>query len=260
MSDMKLPEGDRVYAVGDIHGRLDLLDPLLSSIASDIAAHPGEQAELIFLGDFIDRGPESKAVIDRLAAGDLPAPATFLMGNHEEMLLSFLERPEDASQWLLNGGEETLRSYGMVPEDLARHPEAARDRLLQVMPGTHLQFFESLQLSTARSGYFFCHAGVRPGVPLDQQDASISSGFASPSSLMREISARSSCTGTRLCGGSKALRTASASTPAPSSGAGSRPSRYRALSGGLSTRRFSALAYRTRWNRRIQATFSFGPA
>lgn len=170
MSDMKLPEGDRVYAVGDIHGRLDLLDPLLSSIASDIAAHPGEQAELIFLGDFIDRGPESKAVIDRLAAGDLPAPATFLMGNHEEMLLSFLERPEDASQWLLNGGEETLRSYGMVPEDLARHPEAARDRLLQVMPGAHLEFFESLQLSMARSGYFFCHAGVRPGVPLDQQD------------------------------------------------------------------------------------------
>jgi len=170
MSDMKLPEGDRVYAIGDVHGRLDLLDPLLARVADDIAAHPDDRAELIFLGDLIDRGPDSKGVIDRLASAKLPAPATFLMGNHEEMLLSFVERPHEAAQWAVNGGEATLASYGIAPDELPRHPEAARDRLLHLMPAAHLAFFESLQLSAARGGYFFCHAGVRPGVPLDRQD------------------------------------------------------------------------------------------
>ncbi|ODA68243.1 Serine/threonine-protein phosphatase 1 [Methyloligella halotolerans] len=170
MSDMKLPEDNRIYAIGDVHGCLDLLDPLLETIAEDIAAHPNQRAELIFLGDLIDRGPDSKAVIDRVISSSLPAPASFLMGNHEEMLLKFLEKPAEGLQWAMNGGEETLRSYGIAPEDLPRHPEAARDRLLKAMPAAHLDFYRDLQLFAARGDYFFCHAGVRPGVPLDRQD------------------------------------------------------------------------------------------
>ncbi|MFD0987034.1 metallophosphoesterase [Methyloligella solikamskensis] len=170
MSNMKLPDGKRIYAIGDVHGCLDLLDGLLAKIADDIAEHPEADAELIFLGDYIDRGPDSRGVIDRLTSGELPAPATFLMGNHEEMLLTFLERPGEARQWAVNGGEETLASYGIPPGELPRHPEAARDRFLKLMPESHLQFYKALQLSIVRGGYFFCHAGVRPGVALDRQD------------------------------------------------------------------------------------------
>lgn len=169
MFDPKLPDRVRVYAIGDVHGCADLLDRLLGKIAQDIADHPQDRAELIFLGDYIDRGPHSKAVIDRLTSGDLPAPATFLAGNHEEMLLGFLERPGEGMQWAFNGGEETLASYGVSPDELSRHPEAARDRLLQVMPAAHLDLYKALQVSAVRGDYFFCHAGVRPGVPLDRQ-------------------------------------------------------------------------------------------
>jgi serine/threonine protein phosphatase 1 len=168
----RLPEGRRVYAVGDVHGRADLLRELHRRIADDAEGAPGERA-IVYLGDYVDRGPESRDVLDLLLD---EGPAGFeqvtLMGNHEAMLLEFLENAESGPQWLWNGGGATLLSYGVSPPAQVGEGSALeelREALAAALPARHLGFLRGLRLSHVEGGYAFVHAGVRPGLPLELQ-------------------------------------------------------------------------------------------
>lgn len=170
-----VPEGNVVYAIGDIHGRSDLLSELLRLIEQD-AAHspPHARKTLVFLGDYVDRGPDSRGVIEKLCHG-LPHgfEAVFLKGNHEEILLEFLDDPTLLGSWRRNGGERTLESYGVDCGRLAREnakPAAWRDAFASALPPAHVNFLRHLRLTHEIGDYAFVHAGVRPGVPLDAQD------------------------------------------------------------------------------------------
>ena len=172
MEDAKIPnENSRLYAIGDIHGRLDLLERVIAAIERDVAEH-GPDALTVTLGDYIDRGPASRGVLDRLAANPFPTPYVALKGNHEALLEAFLADPTVGLQWRRLGGLETLHSYGvpvggmMVGRDLDDAAEALRAAL----PEEHTRFLQSLRTSHGHGKYFLCHAGVRPGVPLDRQD------------------------------------------------------------------------------------------
>ncbi|MDB5457322.1 MAG: diadenosine tetraphosphatase [Caulobacter sp.] len=167
--------GQLVYAVGDIHGRYDLLRQLLSSIAVDAADRArGRAPILIFCGDYIDRGPQSAQVLEALIwlrrRTDIAVHA--LRGNHEQALLDFLADPERGAPWLDFGGGETLGSYGVTPPDQGADLAslvAARDQLLQRMPAAHLRLIESLELMLVIGDHAFVHAGVRPGTALLDQ-------------------------------------------------------------------------------------------
>jgi diadenosine tetraphosphatase ApaH/serine/threonine PP2A family protein phosphatase len=169
-----LPEGQLLYAVGDIHGRLDLLENLLGLIELDArASRHADRRTLVFLGDYVDRGPDSRGVVERLITG-LPQgfDTYFLKGNHEAILLDFLEDAWRLDHWLMNGGEETMGSYGVDAERLAQQgaaPEAWCQAFAQALPEAHLRFFRDLQLCVTFGDYLFVHAGVRPGVPLAAQ-------------------------------------------------------------------------------------------
>ncbi len=168
------PEGERLYAIGDIHGRVDLLDRLMAGIERDMRSFDGERIRLIFLGDYVDRGPTSRQTVDRLLEIKKAYPhVRFIMGNHEEALLNFIHDPSGGEAWLDFGGVETLDSYGIplpTPRSSPAALEAARDALEQALPIRHLRFFETLSLSVCYGDYFFVHAGVRPGIALDAQD------------------------------------------------------------------------------------------
>ena len=169
-----IPDGVIAYAIGDIHGRADLLEDLLSQITSHAGDTAAEQRVLIFLGDYVDRGWQSKEVLERLTSLKLDGFETvFLKGNHEEALLSFLADPQFLENWRQYGGLETLHAYGL--KDL--NFRADDDYLKQVhtsfvesVPLEHRRFLERLPSSYELGGYLFVHAGVRPGVPLDQQE------------------------------------------------------------------------------------------
>ena len=171
-----MPEGELIYAVGDIHGRADLLAALLRQIEGDAEASKAEKRTLIFLGDYVDRGPEVRGVIETLVAG-LPQgfAAHFLKGNHEALLLGFLDDPSTLDAWLLNDGDTTMASYGVDADALYRaraRPSEWRDAFAAVLPDAHLRFLRDLELSVSRGDYLFVHAGVRPGVPLAAQTES----------------------------------------------------------------------------------------
>jgi serine/threonine protein phosphatase 1 len=161
-----LPQGQRVYAIGDIHGCIEQLAALHEAIAQDLAERPVADALLIHLGDYVDRGPDSAAVVDLLAAGPpLPGLRTVnLMGNHEHMMLDALASgQEDAAElWLSNGGADTLFSWG-VPRLTKQADWAA------LIPAPHLVFLRDLELIHQEGPYLFVHAGIRPGVRLGQQ-------------------------------------------------------------------------------------------
>jgi len=167
--------GRLIYAVGDVHGRLDVLGPLLRDIAEDAVASPGAARPLlIFLGDYVDRGPASKGVIDLIL--EMRSWAKFevraLKGNHEEALLQFLAEPTFGQTWLDHGGAATLASYGVQPPAQRTDPaawQAARDAFAAALPAEHKAFYESLELMVTVGDYAFVHAGVRPGVPLAEQ-------------------------------------------------------------------------------------------
>lgn len=165
------PPGRVVYAVGDVHGRDDLLEALLDLIAED-AARSSEPAQLVFLGDYVDRGTGSRAVLERLAALKRTAPDTvLLMGNHEEALLQFLDAAEKGKAWMRFGGDATLRSYGVeAPDGRLEALEAARDEFIRALPPAHLDLLSSLERWRVLGGYLFAHAGVRPGRALAEQD------------------------------------------------------------------------------------------
>lgn len=168
--------GRLVYAVGDVHGRLDVLGPLLHDIAQDaVAANAGERPLLVFLGDYVDRGADSKGVVDLVL--QMKSWAKFevraLKGNHEEALLQFLGEPTFGQTWLDHGGAATLASYGVQPPAQRTDPEAwvkTRDAFALVLPAEHRTFYETLELMFTVGDYAFVHAGVRPGVPLDRQE------------------------------------------------------------------------------------------
>ena len=167
-----LPERVRVYAIGDIHGRADLLRAMLARIAADLEERPCESAVEVFLGDYIDRGPSSREVIDILLSHPPVAGArTCLRGNHEQAMLDFLGEPGVLADWSRFGGLETLLSYGLNPRLPVSFEDAARlrDELAYVLPKAHLAFLRSTALSFAMGGYFFVHAGIKPGAPLDAQ-------------------------------------------------------------------------------------------
>jgi serine/threonine protein phosphatase 1 len=170
----RVPAGRRVYAVGDIHGRADLLIRLLEQLRADVAGGGFEgRPILIFLGDYIDRGFQSKDVINVLLGDTLsPFETYFLKGNHEAAMLQFLGDPGIGPRWAEYGGAETLVSYGVQPPRARTNIEEwaqASDELHKALPMEHLHFLQNLDLSVRIGDYVFVHAGVRPGVPLDQQ-------------------------------------------------------------------------------------------
>lgn len=171
----RVPDGLRVYAVGDIHGRLDLLDRLLEDIAADDARRDAASTQIIFLGDLVDRGPDSAGVVERLLALSRgPAPTRFLMGNHEEVFLRVLAGDAKAMRFFLRiGGRETVRSYGFdAAEYAALDFEALAERLIERVPAAHVAFLSSFEEMIEIGDYLFVHAGIRPGVHLAAQKTS----------------------------------------------------------------------------------------
>ena len=161
-----LPQGQRVYAIGDVHGCLDRLEALHALIAEDLAARPADGAALVHLGDYVDRGPDSAAVVARLAAGAaMPdVPTVNLMGNHEHMMLAAIATGEtEATElWLANGGADSLLSWGV--------PRSAQPKEWpSYLPKPHLVFLRDLAMHHTAGGYLFVHAGIRPGIPLERQ-------------------------------------------------------------------------------------------
>lgn len=168
----ELPEGRRLYAVGDIHGRLDLLDALLDQIAADDAARGSAQTGIIFLGDLVDRGPDSAGVVERVRVLCAERPDTrCISGNHEEIFLGAHEGNGDMIRLLLRaGGDETLFSYGLDPQevDQATIAELA-DMIDRAVPAEHIAFLRALDDYVVEGDYLFVHAGIRPGVAIEQQ-------------------------------------------------------------------------------------------
>lgn len=167
----QLPEGMRIYAIGDVHGRADLLDRVLSRIDAHVAAYPVVRPIHVLIGDYIDRGPASCEVLDHLINSAQGREMVFLRGNHETYMLEFLQNPAVFRDWGKIGGIETLMSYGLKPPinaDAATQKELA-SALNSVLPKAHRDFLGSLISSFSCGGFFFAHAGVRPGVPLAKQ-------------------------------------------------------------------------------------------
>jgi serine/threonine protein phosphatase 1 len=172
-SAYRIPDGIVLYAVGDIHGQLQLLDRLLDKVDADARRQDADQCVLVFVGDYIDRGTDSAGVIERLVSG-LPedAECRFILGNHEAILLEFIEKPERLPLWLMNGADATLRSYGI--EAPSSHDQlhdfvGCRDEFVSKLPQTHRAFLDGLELKVKFGDYLCVHAGIRPGVPLSEQ-------------------------------------------------------------------------------------------
>lgn len=170
----RAPDDCVIYAVGDIHGRADALGPLLEAIVQDAQQSPAKRIVIIALGDYVDRGADSRRVIDLLlAVSRVPLLEThFLRGNHDETLLGFLSDPASGPTWCDYGGRETLASYGVIPPSARTDAEAwarTAEAFADALPSSHKSFFVALKDSVEIGDYFFCHAGARPGVPLHQQ-------------------------------------------------------------------------------------------
>ena len=166
-----VPDGQRIYAIGDVHGRLDLLDRLLASLESDASSRGAAQNAVVLLGDLIDRGAQSAGVLERVM--EPPGWATFHMvqGNHEDTMLATLDGDRDMCRmWLRNGGDAALTSWGISPEVLADGTlgeviDAAR----KAIPPDHVQFIRAAPHGLRIGDYYFVHAGVRPGIEIEEQ-------------------------------------------------------------------------------------------
>lgn len=175
--DAAIPPGQRLYAIGDIHGRLDLLEALLAQIAADELVRGDPAATYIFLGDLIDRGPESAQVVERLrafAAAREPGKTRFLLGNHEEVFLAVLGGDVKALKFFSRiGGRETILSYGISPAEYdASGYEELLAMVLARVPAEHRDFLNGFEDMIPVGDYVFVHAGIRPSEPLDKQQVS----------------------------------------------------------------------------------------
>jgi serine/threonine protein phosphatase 1 len=172
-ADIGLPNNHRLYCIGDIHGRLDLLQEVHKKIACDVSGFDGIKI-LVYLGDYVDRGAHSKQVIDCLLENIfIDFKKVFLLGNHEQVMLQFL-LSKDASiahDWFRFGGLSTLVSYGVNVQGVPTSKDLERLRIefREKLPITHLDFFQHLVLNYEIGGYFFVHAGIRPKVKLQRQ-------------------------------------------------------------------------------------------
>ena len=171
--DPYLPPGRRVYCVGDIHGRLDLLEELHEMILKDAAGFTGDKV-VVYLGDYIDRGAQSRQVLDLLIENPLDAfEAVHLLGNHEHAMLDFLRNPTGiGAAWLSFGGQVTCMSYGVGLGKVMMNMnlELLKEELEEKLPQSHLDFLNAMPLSHIEGSYYFVHAGIRPDVPIEDQD------------------------------------------------------------------------------------------
>lgn len=166
-----IPQPDRLYVIGDIHGRADLLEWMIDKLHRDLEKHPIDKSLTVTIGDYIDRGMKSRDVLDRLARNPFPNAFIPLKGNHEDLFETFLRAPSIGCRWRRFGGLETLHSYGVDVSPLMRgkNYEAAAEALRSAVPQAHFDFLASLHTALSVDRYFLCHAGVRPGVPLPRQ-------------------------------------------------------------------------------------------
>lgn len=171
----RVPAATRVYAVGDIHGRVDLLRQIRDLISDDVGASPHERNVVVYLGDYIDRGPNSRDVIELLLKAPLPGfEEVHLKGNHEDFMLEFLDDPGVGEPWYLNGGDTTLVSYGVERTAImggADRFSTMRDQFRRKLPVEHMAFLRSLSMFHIEGDYLFVHAGIRPGRPVADQEA-----------------------------------------------------------------------------------------
>ncbi len=166
--------GKRVYAIGDIHGRLDLLLRLEAMIRDDLAKAQHLRSVAVYLGDYVDRGSESRAVLDHLLDRSLPVDeVVHLLGNHEDAMRRFLDDLWIGETWMGFGGRETLESYGVSPDRGllgTKRMKEAQIAFARALPARHRAFLDDLRLWHVEGSYLFVHAGIRPGVPLERQD------------------------------------------------------------------------------------------
>lgn len=171
--ESSVPEGRRVYAIGDIHGRPDLLKKLQEMIRADAAHRPPAEDVVIYLGDYVDRGHDSRGVIEMLANHPLEGfQSVYLMGNHEDFMVRFLEDPKLGPPWIVNGGNATLMSYGVAVDKVYNETalKEARNRLMSRLPPSHWGFLHDLKTYHVEGDFLFVHAGIRPGVATEEQE------------------------------------------------------------------------------------------
>lgn len=165
-----IPAGQRVYAVGDIHGRLDLFERLIALIEVDDFERGRMETMVVLLGDLVDRGPDSAGVLDRARRWGRQRNVRFIAGNHEEMFLASFERDEALRHFLRYGGKETLLSY---PIDQKTYDRATLTELREIMPllvpAEHIAFMRAMESYVRIGDYLFVHAGIRPGIPIEEQ-------------------------------------------------------------------------------------------
>ena len=169
----RVADGTRVYAIGDLHGRSDLLASMHDMIGDDVAKSAPSRVVIVYIGDYIDRGEGGRAVIEILSNPSADGiERVFLRGNHEDLMLRFLEGGGPIGTWLMNGGIATLRGYGIEWKE-GRNldgAEEARQNLIDALPERHVSFLRGLVHTHEEGDYLFVHAGVRPGIALDRQD------------------------------------------------------------------------------------------
>ena len=172
-TDTRVPDGCRVYAIGDIHGRADLLGRLHRQIMADAADAASLRKVVVYLGDYVDRGPDSAAVIDMLINEPLEGFERHLLkGNHEDMMIRFLDVGDGGEMWLMNGARNTLDSYGLGLSDIAIHHNDMKglsEAFADAVPESHRAFLNGLELHHSEGDYLFVHAGVLPGVAINDQ-------------------------------------------------------------------------------------------
>lgn len=167
-----MPAGERIYAIGDVHGCFDLLFKLTRAILADVKQRPVAQSRIVVLGDFIDRGPDSAKVVEVLTTLRKDERVVVLKGNHEAALVEGIRGNRSALEaWIDFGGDATLRSFGARDDDI--WPADTRrlvDGVRRIIPDSLIDWLDGLPLSYSAGPYLFVHAGVRPGVALHSQD------------------------------------------------------------------------------------------